>query len=267
MPQAQGAVSVVRRLKLWLGGLAALSALALGPLSAACADKPVVFRPAAEGIEAAEWKSDGQTVHAFRIDLDRARLRMVPAGGERERRVVSAIAGRMGQAVAINASFFTPEDRAIGVVADEGKILSGRAVKGWGALVIERSETAADKGPRARIVLGSDLKLEPPPVLVVQGIPRLLIKGEVVKLKRQTAARTAVCAQGQHVLFVITEELEATALALLLRDRLGCQDALNLDGGPSTQLFARLGALRLDVLGGWGVPNALIALPGRQDTR
>lgn len=257
MSEAQGAVSVGGRFAVFFCGLAALL-----PLSAACADKPVVFRPAAEGIEAAELKSDGQTVHAFRIDLDRARLRLVPAGGERERRVVSAIAGGMGQAVAINASFFTPEDRAIGAVADGGKVLLSRIVKGWGALVIERPE--AHKGPRARIVLGSDLKLEPPPLLVVQGIPRLLIKGEVVKLKRQTAARTAVCAQGQHVLFVITEELEATALALLLRDRLGCQDALNLDGGPSTQLYARLGALKLDVAGGWGVPNALIALPGRE---
>lgn len=257
MPQAQGAVSVVGRVALLLAGLAAVVLLSL---SAACADKPVVFRPAADGIEVAECKSDGQTVRAFRIDLDRARLRLVPAGGERERRVVSAIAGGMGPAVAINASFFTPEDRAIGAVVDGGRVLWGRTVKGWGALVIERAE--ADKGLRARIALGSELKLEPPPVLVVQGTPRLLIKGEVVKLKRQTAARTAVCAQGQHVLFVITEELEATALALLLRDRLGCQDALNLDGGPSTQLFARLGALRLDVVGGWGVPNALVALPG-----
>ena len=49
---------------------------------------------------------------------------------------------------------------------------------------------------------------------------------------------------------------------LLLRDRLGCRDALNLDGGPSTQLVARLGGLRTEVPGGWGVPNALIALPG-----
>jgi uncharacterized protein YigE (DUF2233 family) len=266
MPQAQGRVSLVARLV--LSGVGIL-ALALVPLSAACADKAVVFRPAAEGIERAQLSAEGQTVHAFRIDLDRARLRIVPAGGERERQPVSMITAaaqkaEAAQAVAINASFFTEDDRAIGAVVDEGRVLSRRAVKGWGALIIEKADAKA--APRARISLGSELRLDrdaPPPVLVVQGTPRLVVNGEIVKLKRQTAARTAVCAMGQHVLLVVTEPLEATALALLLRDRLGCKDALNLDGGPSTQLHARLGMLRLDIEGGWGVPNALLALPGR----
>jgi Phosphodiester glycosidase len=43
---------------------------------------------------------------------------------------------------------------------------------------------------------------------------------------------------------------------------LGCSDALNLDGGPSTQLVAKLPSLTVSVPGGWCVPNALIALPG-----
>ena len=45
---------------------------------------------------------------------------------------------------------------------------------------------------------------------------------------------------------------------------LGCSDALNLDGGPSTQLVVRLPALTLSLRGGWGVPNALVATPGKR---
>ena len=43
---------------------------------------------------------------------------------------------------------------------------------------------------------------------------------------------------------------------------LACSDALNLDGGPSTQLAARAGDFALDVSGAWPVPNA-VAFSGK----
>jgi hypothetical protein len=45
---------------------------------------------------------------------------------------------------------------------------------------------------------------------------------------------------------------------------LGCWDALNLDGGPSTQLVVKLPAMALSRPGGWGVPNALVVVPGKR---
>lgn len=225
--------------------------------------RPVVWQAVAEGIERAQLEAFGKPVHAFRVDLERARLRLLAAGTPGERRPVAAIAAPFPEAVAVNASFFTDRDLAIGAQVDEGSIVSRRVVKSWGALVVA--------GRRARIVLGSDLKLSESaggaaaesPTLVVQGIPRLLVGGQVMKLKAQTATRTAVCAAERHVTLVVTAELEATVLAQLLRAQLGCVDALNLDGGPSTQLHVRLGKLALSVEGGWGVPNALVAIPGR----
>ena len=50
--------------------------------------------------------------------------------------------------------------------------------------------------------------------------------------------------------------------ARLMRS-LGATDALNLDGGPSTQLVAKLPGLELTVPG-WGVPNALVVTPGKR---
>jgi hypothetical protein len=217
----------------------------------------VPWQAAAPGIEYVEFATEGpglrQPVRAARIDLTKTRLRLVAAGEAGVRQPVSRIAAPFAQHVAINASFFDDRDRAIGTVVDNGVVMSRRIVKSWGALIIA--------GKSSHILLGDLLRLEPPPLLVVQGIPRLLVAGEVMKLKAQIADRTAVCAQGRSLTLVVTGSLEATALAELLRDRLGCRDALNLDGGPSTQLSLRLGKLHVDVPG-WGVPNALVVLPG-----
>jgi hypothetical protein len=103
-------------------------------------------------------------------------------------------------------------------------------------------------------------------LVVVQGLPRLVVDGKPTKLKPQTAARTAVCAGGARAVVVVTTPAQALDLAELLarpRDRggFGCTDALNLDGGPSTQASVRLPGLNLDVPGGWGVPNALVFVP------
>jgi len=102
---------------------------------------------------------------------------------------------------------------------------------------------------------------------VVQGLPRLVVAGRVPKLKAATATRTAVCADGARITLVATtSRVEIAAFARFLalpraRGGVGCKDALNLDGGHSTQLHARLPKLELDVKGGWGVPNALVVLP------
>jgi hypothetical protein len=230
-----------------------LFALISRPLQA----QEMTWQVAAPGIEFVEFATEGpglrQPVRAVRVDLFRARLRLVPAGESGVRQTVSRIAAPLAEHVAINASFFDDKDRAIGAVVDNSAIIARRIVKSWGALVIS--------GKNSQILLGDTLRLEPPPLIAVQGIPRLLVGGEVLQLKPQIADRTAVCAQGRHVIFVVTGSLEATALAELLRDRLGCRDALNLDGGPSTQLSVRLGKLRVDVPG-WPVPNALVAIPG-----
>ena len=78
-----------------------------------------------------------------------------------------------------------------------------------------------------------------------------------------------MCAGGNIVVLVVSTKAEATAFARFLADPpdqggLGCWDALNLDGGPSTQLVVKLPALALLLPGGWGVPNALVVAPGKQ---
>ena len=70
-------------------------------------------------------------------------------------------------------------------------------------------------------------------------------------------------------MLVVSTRAEATAFARFLadppdKDGLECWDALNLNNGPSTQLMMKLPALALSRPGGWGVPNALVVVPGKR---
>ena len=149
----------------------------------------------------------------------------------------------------------------MGLAVDEGRVMALSKQRNWGALVID--------GKKGRIMLGADIQDHLAHRLIVQGIPRLLVGGKVQPLKPQIAERTAVCAEGNVVVLVVSTKAEATVFARFLADPpdnggLGCWDALNLDGGPSTQLVVKLPALTLSLPGGWGVPNALVV--GRQAT-
>jgi len=234
---------------------------------AACAGQELApFATVAQGISYATFDqhpSDGEPFsgHAFRIDLGQAELRLAPAADPSSRQTVEQIASPFPAVVAVNASFFDKEGRAMGVALSEGRLTGTGRRNSWGALVVSSKD--------ARIVLGSDIPEPFADRLIVQGLPRLVVGGKIPRLKPQVAERTAVCAAGVHVVMVVATKVETMAFARFLAEPpekagLGCSDALNLDGGPSTQLLVRLPALTLWVRGGWGVPNALVATPGKR---
>ncbi len=247
------------------GVLAVLLAMAGAVMSPARAEPPR-FSVVALGVAHAAFKvrpADAEPFsgHAFKIDLDVAELRLIPAGDPPLRRTVEQIVAPYPVVVAVNASFFDKEGRAMGLAVDEGRVMALSNRRSWGALVID--------GKQGRIMLGADIQNPLDHRLIVQGLPRLLVGGKVQQLKPQIAERTAVCAGGNIVVLVVSTKVEATAFARFLADPpdqggLGCWDALNLDGGPSTQLVVKLPARALSLPGGWGVPNALVVVPGRQ---
>ncbi len=246
------------------GKLVSAALLGLSCAAASAAGEPGRFSPVAPGIEYASFErrsDDVETfqIHAFKVDLEVAELHLVSGGGSSPRRTVEKIAAPYPAVVAVNASFFDAEGRAIGLGVSDGQLLAAGRRQSWGALVVE--------GKKARIVLGSDIQDYRAYRLIVQGIPRLVVGGNVQRLKPQVAVRTAVCAAASSVVIVVATKVETNDFARFLADApdkggLGCSDALNLDGGPSTQLVVRLPSMNL-ALPGWAVPNALLALPGR----
>jgi hypothetical protein len=256
--------ATMRRFGLVLCALPVLM-MVIGPGVGAARGEPTRFSTVAPGIAHSTFEihadgADPFSGHAFKIDLDVADLRLVPAGGPASRRTVQQMVAPYPVVVAINASFFDTEGRAMGLAVDEGRSTGGSRRPSWGALVVE--------GKKARITLGADIGDHPAPRLIVQGIPRLVVGGKVPGLKPQFAERSAVCAGGSSVTLVVSTKAEANAFARFLagspeKGGLGCLDALNLDGGPSTQLVVKLPGLDLSLRGGWGVPNALVVTPGR----
>jgi exopolysaccharide biosynthesis protein len=225
--------------------------------------RPARFVTVAPGIAHATFEvqpddAEAFSGHAFTVDLDVVDLRLIPAGGPSSRRTVAQIVAPYPVVVAINASFFDTEGSAMGLAVDGGRVMAGGKRRSWGALVID------DRN--ARIMLGAEIKDDHAHRLVVQGIPRLVVEGKIQPLKPQIAERTAVCARGSVVVIVVSTKAETTPFARFLADPLdqgglGCRDALNLDGGPSTQLVVKLPALTLSLPGGSGVPNALVVVP------
>jgi Phosphodiester glycosidase len=258
-------ISTMRRLTLVRWALPLL-VMVSGPGVGAAEGESPRFSTVAPGIAHSTFEvpvdgADPFAGHAFKIDLDAADLRLVPAGGPSSRRTVQQMVAGYPAVVAINASFFDTEGRAMGLAVDEGRSTGGGRRPSWGALVVE--------GRKARITVGAEIGDHLAPRLIVQGIPRLVVGGKVPGLKQQFAERSAVCAAGSVVTIVVSTKAEANAFARFLAGPpatggLGCVDALNLDGGPSTQLVVKLPGLDLSLPGGWGVPNALVVTPGKR---
>jgi uncharacterized protein YigE (DUF2233 family) len=199
----------------------------------------------------------------LRFDLARYRPEVVVPGPEQPKTV--AVLRREARAVAaVNGGFFDPKWRPLGLrIAGGETIVKLRQRVDWGVLAV--------RDGHAEIVHSRQFQADPRAGEVTAAIqvgPRLVVDGQALKLKPQSARRTAVALDrgGRTLALVVThDDTPAQDLAELLV-RLGFYSALLLDGGPSSQLSAALGALRLDIKGAYAVPDALLVLRREKST-
>jgi hypothetical protein len=232
--------------------LVALLAVVSGVASGLAA--PPQWTPVAPGAE--RLHIDQGDIDLFRFDLARYRADVaVPGPGGPQ--TASELRRETGAALVVNGGFFDTNGRSLGLrIASGRQIIKLRAVVDWGVLII--------RDGRADIVHSRELNAAaaaaPPVTAAIQVGPRILVDGKPPPLKPQAARRTAVAIdQSGRFLTVIVARarLEAAALARVL-EGLGFHRALMLDGGPSTQLSAKLGALELEIPGGYAVPDLLL---------
>ena len=195
-------------------------------------------------------------IHAFRVDPRILRFRVVSAtSGKRD--TVRSITRQEGLILGVNASYFDEKERPLGLLIDKGKKIQKLRNVDWGVFQVTKAGAPT-------IVHARDYVVRPDTDAAVQAGPRLVVDGKVLKLKPQIARRTAVCVdRSERVVLVVTEG------GLFLRDiaelmakdvgsgGLGCKNALNLDGGPSTQAAFTLGTDSWDLYGGSSVPVVL----------
>lgn len=175
----------------------------------------------------------------FTVFLERARARVIDVAMRRE---LSPFAEELDATFVVNGGYFDPKHEPDGLVISEGRELAKlRPSMGGGVLRIAAG--------RASIEATETFAIDAAPIdLAIQSKPRLVVKSarNVRGDGGPEAERTAVCVRERgRVLEIVVARGEKAGsgptlglFADMLASR-GCEDALNLDGGPSTGIAWR----------------------------
>ncbi|MFN7098059.1 MAG: phosphodiester glycosidase family protein, partial [Gammaproteobacteria bacterium] len=208
--------------------------------------------------------STGGKIHAFKIDLKEYKLSLARAQdiGSKSANVIT-LAIQSGGIIAINGGFFDPFHTPLGLRIENGQLLNPiRPISWWGVFYILNNK-------HAYITSMKNFTLSPNIDFAIQSGPRLIVNGSTPTLKDDYAARSALCIDRQgNVIIAITESIAITpeVFAGLLRrpttqNGLGCYNALNLDGGSSSQLYAVIGNFHLMIPSFSNVADAVVVVP------
>lgn len=170
---------------------------------------------------------------------------------------VENLAKASGALLAINGGFFNPERESLGLIVNAGKRINPLHTSPWWA-IFQIQNQEASIFPYRFFQLRSNIEM------ALQVGPRLLVKGSIPKLKPSLARRSGIGIQkGGNVILATTDlEISLQDFAKLFQTSLeqggfGCMDALNLDGGGSTQLYINWQGFQKNIRGTSFIPNAI----------
>ncbi|CEG56492.1 phosphodiester glycosidase family protein [Legionella fallonii] len=195
-------------------------------------------------------------IHAFRIDLNKNRIALVTA---KNLALKNASADQFAEhskaLLSINGGFFDPEFKPLGLRINNKKLENPlKRISWWGIFYIKDNKPYISNVHR--FTHDDDIEF------AIQSGPRLLIKGKIPSLKPGIADRSAlgITKDGKVIILVSTNSAMTThELAKRLKSPpLSCVDAINLDGGSSSQLFAHINSFHLNVHGFSNVSDAII---------
>lgn len=237
-------------------------------LTNACYSAPTVWQTLAPGLSYTQISHfpafpQGQ-VHAFQIDLRHYRF-SIHLTQNHDQSVPMSLPELMPQqnaVIAVNGGFFSPEYKPLGLRISGGQLIKPlKPTAWWGVFFIKDS--------RARVVSQKNYSADIHPDFAIQAGPRLLDQGIIPKLKLDIDDRTALgINRAGKVILVATNNLmlSTVELARLMQRSeaeggLGCVEALNLDGGHSTQLYTRLPNFSLQLPSYLPVADAILVTP------
>ncbi|KTD24743.1 Exopolysaccharide biosynthesis protein related to N-acetylglucosamine-1-phosphodiester alpha-N-acetylglucosaminidase [Legionella lansingensis] len=218
------------------------------------------WRKVAPGIEYQDLDGNFLTpwshIHAFRINLKKNQLSLITASDlSREHASVDEYAQHSKALLTINGGFFDSDYKPLGLrINNKQQKVPLKNISWWGIFYIKNHKpyitNAAHFRPNDQIDFA------------IQSGPRLLINNRIPPLKAGRAERSALgITYDNHVIVLVTDNLplSTTELAQLMKaPPLNCQNALNLDGGSSSQLRAQLGSFQLEVHGFSNISDAII---------
>jgi uncharacterized protein YigE (DUF2233 family) len=170
---------------------------------------------------------------------------------------IRVLAKKAEALAAINGGFFTPEYRPLGLLIMDGKEVNPLRKADWGVFLIQEN--------KARIIHTSEFQNERNISQALQVGPRLVVNGRELQMKKQNARRSALGVTVKNQVILLNTDftdIYAQDLARIFhlpesQGGLECRDAMALDGGPSAQMYADYKELKIDIPGGWGVPNGI----------
>lgn len=195
-------------------------------------------------------------VYAFRIDLDKNQLSLITA---RSLNLKDASADQFAEKakalLSFNGGFFDQNFKPLGLRINHKKLENPlKHISWWGIFYI--------KDNKPYITNVSHFNYDQEIDFAIQSGPRLLIKGKIPSLKVGSADRSAlgITSDGKVIVLVSTNSAMTTQeLANLMKSPpLNCTDAINLDGGGSSQLYASINSFQLNVHGFSNVSDGVV---------
>ena len=260
----------MRRLHLFL-----FAALFLAPLFPARAAETAAVFPDAQPYPEASYEhrigiAPAQQIFVARVDLSdpnvdvRAAPGDIDPDGDGEYQTVlrtpTTIANHEHFEIAINGDFFTAH-KVVDIEGEKSGFVTGVWAKAIGPAVTDGFLWAPSSEPRAALIFDAQKKpriamtkdVPPDALQIIAGSNVLLERGKIVVegesgFSKARHPRTAVGigADGKTLVLVVVDGRRAgkaagislTELAQLMQS-LGCRDALNLDGGGSSEMVMR----------------------------
>jgi len=202
-------------------------------------------------------------IHAFRFDLQQYRFRLAfakdhPAVFASAKNLTDLSHGLVG----INGGFFTPNFKSLGLRISDGKQYSRLwSTSWWGVFSISHNKPHIQGLHQYRGKQATEF--------AIQSGPRLVINGQIPRLRGGLAYRSALAITPKKQVVMIATNgtpMTTTQLARIIKkpeseDGLGCPDALNLDGGSSTQLYANIGEFSVNIPSFMPVADVVVVSP------
>lgn len=198
-------------------------------------------------------ESTNVTLHALKLDPKKLRLRPIQSTTPAS---VKSLAEAHKALVVINANFFDTASKPLGLVVIDGKVTHPfKKISWWSIFCV--------KGDKASILHGNAYRDGLCDQAVEAG-PRLVTNGQIPQLKDESSRKTAIgiTSDGKVVIVATDGRLPIKKLASLFQKSeaqggLGCPNAINMDGGTSTQIYANTSGFTLDIPSFIGVPVGL----------
>lgn len=234
---------------------------ALLVMSCATASWANAWRQVAPGIEYRRIHAltPWSRIHVLRIDPKDNQLDLVMATDfGKQKASADEFAQRDHAQIALNAGFFDKHYKALGLrIGQYHELNPLKRISWWGIFYV--------KHRKPHLVTPKEFRHDNAIDFAVQSGPRLIIDGQIPSLKPGYAQRSALgITQSGKIIVLVTENaaLSTNALAQMMRSPpLNCTDALNLDGGSSSQLHVYYPTFHLNVYGYTGVSDAITIKP------